>query len=167
MDARSGAAVGGTAAGPSLLHRKGKPRVSLGDFHDQSARLVDAENEFGYRVGVRGGSGSGSGGAGDGGDGEDENGFELDEEHYGQEDPSALTPPNAEQELESHIELLEEDIYSLAKSYFDSKELERCKRTLQNCRSKKAMFLRLYSVYLVSDHERALFKAGGRVKRKG
>jgi hypothetical protein len=59
-------------------------------------------------------------------------------------------PRKAGMELESQVEEEEADTYSLAKCYFDSKELERCKRVLQGCRSKKAVFLRLYSVYLVS-----------------
>jgi hypothetical protein len=46
-------------------------------------------------------------------------------------------------------ELLEADTFDLAKTYFDSKELERAVKTLNGCRSKRSKFLRLYSTYLV------------------
>lgn len=66
-------------------------------------------------------------------------------------DPAAPQTKMAEgYELESQVEAEEHDTFTLAKCYFDSKELERCKQVLQPCRSKKSIFLRLYSVYLVS-----------------
>ena len=43
-------------------------------------------------------------------------------------------------------------IYHLGKSLFDLKEYHRAAHTLRNCMSNEAIFLRLYSLYLVSSH---------------
>lgn len=51
---------------------------------------------------------------------------------------------------EWEIEKSEQDLFEMGKSYYDTKELERCYEMLSRCKSKKAKFLRLYSKYLVS-----------------
>lgn len=155
-----------------LVHKHTKPRVSLGDFHDQLPDLIDVEHDLDF---------------------EDENNedqsmandqissgsgmlvdqtsippipplpsvppppfepFSLDQRASHPafiSDPAAPRTTIAEgYELESQVEAEEHDTFTLAKCYFDSKELERCKQVLQPCRSKKSIFLRLYSVYLVS-----------------
>jgi hypothetical protein len=52
---------------------------------------------------------------------------------------------------EWEIEKSELDLFEMAKSYYDTKELERCYEILGRCKSKKAKFLRLYAKYLVSS----------------
>jgi hypothetical protein len=47
------------------------------------------------------------------------------------------------------IEKSEQDLFEMGKSYYETKELERCYEMLGRCKSKKAKFLRLYSKYLV------------------
>lgn len=54
------------------------------------------------------------------------------------------------EEEERMLEIEEEDVFLLAKSYFDAKEMDRCRNSLRVCRSKKAVFLRIYATYLVS-----------------
>lgn len=51
---------------------------------------------------------------------------------------------------EWEIEKSELDLFEMGKSYYDTKELERCYEMLGRCKSKKAKFLRLYAKYLVS-----------------
>jgi len=154
------------------IHKRTKPRVSLGDFHDQPPNLIDVEHDLSRA---------------DMDMGEDSNAFlqrpsrgespfspfalkEEDDMDEHMMDTSSLlsfdpiAPVKSklpdkktfEVEYESQVEAEESDTYSLAKCYFDTKELERCKRVLQGCRSKKAMFLRLYSVYLVRSWEEIL-----------
>jgi hypothetical protein len=158
------------------IHKRTKPRVSLGDFHDQPPDLIDVERDYPH----------GHGGKTTGPQGSspfapfklernDEVDPDLDIDHdldldfeldlgvdENMLDPSSILSlhphPSSkrgqrglEPELESQVEASESDTYALAKCYFDTKELERCKRVLQGCRSKKAMFLRLYAVYLVGN----------------
>ncbi|KAL2315127.1 Anaphase-promoting complex subunit Apc8 [Schizosaccharomyces pombe] len=59
-----------------------------------------------------------------------------------------LDPDMANEKL---LEVEEKNIYLLAKSYFDCKEFERAAYTLQNCKSSKSIFLRLYSKYLAGE----------------
>ena len=47
------------------------------------------------------------------------------------------------------LEVEEQDIFTLGKAYFDSKEFERTAALLKDCRSNKSRFLCLYSRYLV------------------
>ncbi|GHJ85747.1 hypothetical protein NliqN6_2149 [Naganishia liquefaciens] len=54
---------------------------------------------------------------------------------------------------EWEIEKSEQDLFEMGKSYYDTKELERCYEMLGRCRSKKAKFLRLYSKYLSADRK--------------
>lgn len=51
-------------------------------------------------------------------------------------------------EDESH---LDEDVFQLARGYFDLKEFERVRHTLKSATSPRAKFLRVYSSYLVSE----------------
>ena len=55
-------------------------------------------------------------------------------------------------EMEEEEDLLEEDEFQLARSYFDMKEFDRVAHTLKNAhaRGSRARFLRAYSLYLVS-----------------
>lgn len=48
----------------------------------------------------------------------------------------------------------------LASSYFDCKEFDRCSHVLKSCQSDRALFMRLYSMYL-SGERRSNFDAGG------
>jgi anaphase-promoting complex subunit 8 len=52
-------------------------------------------------------------------------------------------------EIETEDDVLEEDEYQLAKSYFDIKEFDRVVYTLRAARGKRSVFLRVYSAYLV------------------
>jgi hypothetical protein len=54
---------------------------------------------------------------------------------------------------EWEIEKSEQDLFEMGKSYFETKELERCHEILGRCKSKKSKFLRLYSRYLVSSSD--------------
>lgn len=54
-------------------------------------------------------------------------------------------------ETESEDDILEEDEFQLARSYFDTKEFDRVVFTLKHARGKRAVFLRIYSAYLVSS----------------
>lgn len=47
-------------------------------------------------------------------------------------------------------DILEEDEFQLARGYFDMKEFDRVVFVLKHARGKRAVFLRLYSAYLVS-----------------
>ena len=57
--------------------------------------------------------------------------------------------------LNSTIQSIDSDfmidiiVYNLAKTYFDTKEYHRAAKVLQNCKSRKAVCLRLYATYLV------------------
>ena len=53
-------------------------------------------------------------------------------------------------EVETEDDILDEDEFQLAKSYFDTKEFDRVVYTLKHARGKRAVFLRTYSAYLVS-----------------
>jgi hypothetical protein len=68
--------------------------------------------------------------------------------------PSEPTASNNNQHgrfiSEWEIEKSEQDLFEMGKSYYETKELERCYEMLSRCKSKKAKFLRLYSKYLVS-----------------
>jgi hypothetical protein len=52
--------------------------------------------------------------------------------------------------LSAENEEEEEDVYLLAKSYFDMKEYRRAAHVLNGVIGKKALFLRCYATYLVS-----------------
>lgn len=52
-------------------------------------------------------------------------------------------------ELEEEDDILEEDEYQLAKSYFDMKEFDRVVWLLKGSRGRRSRFLRIYSAYLV------------------
>lgn len=56
-------------------------------------------------------------------------------------------------EMEEEEDLLEEDEFQLARSYFDMKEFDRVAYTLRSAKAKgsRARFLRIYSLYLVSN----------------
>lgn len=43
----------------------------------------------------------------------------------------------------------EEDLYALAKAYYDAREFDRCASVLSSCKSDKSLFLALYARYLV------------------
>jgi hypothetical protein len=53
-------------------------------------------------------------------------------------------------ETDIEEDVLEEDEFQMARSYFDTKEFERVVHTLKHARGKRAVFLRTYSAYLVS-----------------
>lgn len=162
------------------VHRRTKPRVSLGDFHDMPPDLIDVEHDYsesarsGRRESIKASSPFTPFALEEDEDEEDnEHDLDLDLEldlgvDENMLDPSSIlslhpkfkSKPKSKSkstskslrrpvELESQVEASESDAFSLARCYFDTKELERCKRVLQGCRSKKAMFLRLYAVYLV------------------
>ena len=52
-------------------------------------------------------------------------------------------------ELEEEEDVLDEDIFQLAKSYYDMKEFDRVVFVLKGVNGKRAKFLRIYSAYLV------------------
>lgn len=52
--------------------------------------------------------------------------------------------------MEMEEDILDEDQFQLARSYFDMKEFDRVVYTLKHQRGKRAVFLRTYSAYLVS-----------------
>jgi anaphase-promoting complex subunit 8 len=52
--------------------------------------------------------------------------------------------------VEEEEDVLEEDTFQLARSYFEMKEFDRVVFTLQHSKGKKAKFLKVYSGYLVS-----------------
>lgn len=65
--------------------------------------------------------------------------------------PVPSTPGGpGQQQWDLENDLVEEDAFDLAREYFEGKELERAASTLAECKSKKAVFLRLYATYLVS-----------------
>ena len=162
------------------VHKRTRPRVSLGDFHDQPPNLIDVEHEY-SRIAPGGlmedtlleepdridKSPRASSPFAPFSPEEDADDLDLDLDFGVDEnmlDPSSIISLHPKRntrgphrdgppvELESEVEAEEHDTYALAKCYFDTKELERCRRVLQRCRSKKAMFLRLYAVYLVSPN---------------
>ncbi|RXK34892.1 anaphase-promoting complex subunit 8 [Tremella mesenterica] len=51
------------------------------------------------------------------------------------------------------VDILEEDEFQLAKSYFDIKELDRVVFVLREAKSKRAIFLRIYSAFLSADRK--------------
>ena len=51
--------------------------------------------------------------------------------------------------MEEEDDILEEDEFQLARSYFDMKEFDRVVYTLREARGSRARFLRSYSAYLV------------------
>ncbi|TIA73790.1 hypothetical protein E3P91_01294 [Wallemia ichthyophaga] len=64
----------------------------------------------------------------------------------------SFNPPDAlsfddDQELASD----EEDVYALAKAYYDAREFDRCATVLSNCTTDKSLFLALYARYLDSE----------------
>lgn len=52
---------------------------------------------------------------------------------------------------EEHLEALDEDSIACAKSLIDAKEYTRAVHWLRECKSSKAMFMNLYSQYMVSS----------------
>jgi hypothetical protein len=52
-------------------------------------------------------------------------------------------------EIEEEDDVLDEDEFQLAKSYYDMKEFDRVVWTLRDAQGKRARFLRIYSSYLV------------------
>ena len=54
-------------------------------------------------------------------------------------------------ELEEEEDILEEDEFQLARTYFDMKEFDRVVFTLRDARGSRARFLRVYAAYLVSE----------------
>jgi anaphase-promoting complex subunit 8 len=61
--------------------------------------------------------------------------------------PSRLRGYGFATEVEEDI--LDEDEFQLARSYFDTKEFDRVVFALKHARGKRAVFLRIYSAYLV------------------
>jgi anaphase-promoting complex subunit 8 len=53
-------------------------------------------------------------------------------------------------EREVEDDILEEDECQLARCYFDTKEFDRVVHTLKHAQGSRAVFLRIYSSYLVS-----------------
>jgi anaphase-promoting complex subunit 8 len=53
-------------------------------------------------------------------------------------------------EVEEEVDILEEDEFQLAKSYYDMKEFDRVVWLLQGAKGSRSRFLRIYSAYLVS-----------------
>lgn len=72
-------------------------------------------------------------------------------------DPLATSRQHERFISEWEIEKSEQDLFEMGKSYYETKELERCYEILGRCKSKKAKFLRLYSRYLVSTSAFVLF----------
>ncbi|KAL1410905.1 Anaphase-promoting complex subunit 8 [Vanrija albida] len=56
-------------------------------------------------------------------------------------------------ELEEEDDVLEEDEFQLAKSYFDIRELDRVVHTLRNAKGSRARFLKCYAAYLSADRK--------------
>lgn len=59
-------------------------------------------------------------------------------------------------ENEEFNQFIERDVISLADSYFNCKEYNRCSDVLKNCKSYRALFLRLYSLFLSGEKKRSL-----------
>lgn len=56
-------------------------------------------------------------------------------------------------EIEEEEDVLEEDDFQLAKSYFDIHELDRVVHTLRAARGSRSRFLRNYAAYLSADRK--------------
>lgn len=63
--------------------------------------------------------------------------------------PSRLKGASYGVEMEMEDDILDEDEFQLARSYFDVKEFDRVVHTLKLARGKRAVFLRTYAAYLV------------------
>lgn len=64
---------------------------------------------------------------------------------------SYVMTPSAVAAEEYDYDLMDSDFYLLAKSYFDCREYRRAAHVLRDQTSKKAIFLRCYSLYLVGS----------------
>lgn len=53
-------------------------------------------------------------------------------------------------EIEEEEDVLDEDTFQLAKTYFDIHEHDRVVAVLEGCRGPRARFLKIYSAFLVS-----------------
>lgn len=58
-------------------------------------------------------------------------------------------------EIEEEDDVLEEDTFQLAKTYYDIREHDRVVAVLQGCRGPRARFLKIYSAFLVSPSQRS------------
>ena len=71
-------------------------------------------------------------------------------------DPSIAGPSRARTahgvEIEEEVDVLDEDAFQLAKSYFDMKEFDRVAWILKSAKGNRATFLRAYSSYLVGHN---------------
>ena len=96
---------------------------------------------------------------------EDENDANDDEEEGADEDDEGEEglqggPPGDQaggDEEDEDEEEEEDDVYLLAKSYFDMKEYRRAAHVLNGVLGKKALFLRCYATYLVSAFNKLFF----------
>jgi tetratricopeptide (TPR) repeat protein len=57
---------------------------------------------------------------------------------------------------DNFIQFIERDKISLASSYFNCKEFNRCHHILKECKSAKAVFIRLYALYLSGEKKKSL-----------
>lgn len=48
----------------------------------------------------------------------------------------------------------EQDVFALAKTYFDCKEFDRCAHVLKNCKSQDVLFIRLYAMFLSGEKKK-------------
>lgn len=78
-------------------------------------------------------------------------------QNYRQNNKSFLPKPTSDQET---AEFVEQDQLLLASSYFNTKEFDRCAYALKGCQSAKAIFLRLYAIY-ISGERRKDFDSDG------
>ena len=59
-------------------------------------------------------------------------------------------------ESEDFLQFVERDKIALSSSYFSCKEFGRCYQVLKGCRSAKAVFIRLYALYLSGEKKKAV-----------
>ncbi|GMG19901.1 unnamed protein product [Ambrosiozyma monospora] len=65
--------------------------------------------------------------------------------------PSFLPPKDQQLEF---LEFVEQDKFSLASSYFNCKEFDRCAHVLKDTSSPKSLFLKLYAMYLSGEKKK-------------
>jgi anaphase-promoting complex subunit 8 len=70
--------------------------------------------------------------------------------------PSLKPQSPEDRDREAHLEALDEDHLTSARALIDAKEFTRAVHWLRECKSAKALFLTLYSQYMVSNVVRGM-----------
>lgn len=65
--------------------------------------------------------------------------------------PSLKPPSSEDQARELHLEAMDEDHISSARALIDAKEFSRAVHWLKECKSAKAVFMFIYSQYMVGS----------------